>query len=195
MAQAWAELFPGVAVPDVLAQPCCAQFALSRERILSIPKKDYIFYRDWLLETSLNDETSGRVFEYLWHVIFTEQTVFCPDMHACYCDGYGICFEDSEAFDSWYELRWKKHLKEEELQDWRLQATRLDKYRTAAELTDVESLELTIPPTGGDVKLLADIEHLQTAMEARRQEAIERGWDPAVRAAISGRKWTDGDGF
>jgi len=42
----------------------------------------------WLLDTPLNDFTSGRVFEYLWHVIFGREPVFCPEMDQCYRDLY-----------------------------------------------------------------------------------------------------------
>ncbi|KAL2164330.1 hypothetical protein VTH06DRAFT_3546 [Thermothelomyces fergusii] len=34
---------------------------------LSRPRDDYVRWRDWLLETPLADDLSGRVFEYLWH--------------------------------------------------------------------------------------------------------------------------------
>lgn len=65
LANVWSELFPLAPVPPTLAQPCCGQFAVSRERVHSNPKAKYVFYRDWLLETSLGDYLSGRVWEYL----------------------------------------------------------------------------------------------------------------------------------
>ena len=49
---------------------CCAQFAVSREQIYQRPLKDYIKVREWLLETELDDPHSGRVLEYMWHIIF-----------------------------------------------------------------------------------------------------------------------------
>jgi hypothetical protein len=62
----WLELFPNVAAPPrVLSQPCCAQFALSKDRIQTIPLAQYVFYRDWLLQTPLTDNLSGRVWEYV----------------------------------------------------------------------------------------------------------------------------------
>ena len=51
---------------------CCAQFAVSRDTVLQRSRNDYIAFRQWLLNTDLPDEESGRVFEYLWHVIFGE---------------------------------------------------------------------------------------------------------------------------
>lgn len=70
MAGAWKELFGNDDVPTVIASTCCAQFAVSREQVLKRPKSDYERFLRWILETPLNDFTSGRVFEYLWHVIF-----------------------------------------------------------------------------------------------------------------------------
>jgi hypothetical protein len=61
------ELFPGVEVPEKVGVPCCSQFAVSREKILERPIEDYVRYRQWLLETTLPDDTSGRIMEYSWH--------------------------------------------------------------------------------------------------------------------------------
>ena len=84
-------------MPKVLAQPCCAQFAISKGRILSIPLKRFIAYRDWLLRTPLSDYISGRVWEYIWQFVFTGNHTVCPMMHICYCDGYGFCFGGEKA--------------------------------------------------------------------------------------------------
>ncbi|KAL2156282.1 hypothetical protein VTH82DRAFT_1027 [Thermothelomyces myriococcoides] len=65
--QAFLELMPGMPVPDKIGVSCCSQFAVSRDAILSRPRDDYVRWRDWLLETPLADDLSGRVFEYLWH--------------------------------------------------------------------------------------------------------------------------------
>ena len=54
---------------------CCAQFAVSRKRVRDRPVDDYIWFREWLLETELDDAQSGRVFEFLWHVIFGMEPV------------------------------------------------------------------------------------------------------------------------
>lgn len=58
-------------VPEIRVA-CCAQFAVSRSSVLQRSKGDYISFRQWLLNTNLPDRTSGRVFEYLWHIIFGE---------------------------------------------------------------------------------------------------------------------------
>ena len=60
-------LFPGVEVPESVGVSCCAQFAVARERILSRPREDYKRYREWLMDTELSDDLSGRILEYSWH--------------------------------------------------------------------------------------------------------------------------------
>ena len=75
LAKSWRELFPLQPQPPYLAQPCCAQFAVSSERILSIPRSRYSFYRDWMMKTPLTDYVSGRIMEYSWQYIFTGQSL------------------------------------------------------------------------------------------------------------------------
>lgn len=70
---------------------CCAQFAVSREQIYKRPLNDYIKIRQWVIDTEEDDAKSGRVMEYLWHVIFGQEAVHCPDADACYCRVYGRC--------------------------------------------------------------------------------------------------------
>ncbi len=57
------------------AAACCAQFAVSKEQVLRRPVEDYIRFRDWVVHTEKNDAKSGRVMEYLWHVIFGKDSV------------------------------------------------------------------------------------------------------------------------
>lgn len=65
--QAYEGLFPGAWVPDSIGAPCCAQFAVSSSKIRERSLSDYHWFRDWLIETSLNDDLSGRILEYTWH--------------------------------------------------------------------------------------------------------------------------------
>ncbi|PVI00696.1 hypothetical protein DM02DRAFT_671803 [Periconia macrospinosa] len=109
------ELFPGHKIPPVLSEPCCAQFAVSRERVRDNPKKTYEHLREWLLATPLNDADSGRVFEYIWQYLFTRNAEVCPSMNACYCDGYGICFGDDNQLDDWMEKLKRKEKIDEEM--------------------------------------------------------------------------------
>jgi hypothetical protein len=72
---AWLELFGNNEVPEVIATPCCAQFAVSKEQVLQRPLDDYKRYLQWVEQTPLEDATAGRVFEYLWHIIFGQPAV------------------------------------------------------------------------------------------------------------------------
>ena len=196
MAKAFGELFPGEPIPEVIAQPCCAQFALSKDRILSLPKPRYEGYRDWLLQTPLVDEISGRIFEYLWQYIFTGNATFCPDMHQCYCDGYGLCFEDDAKFDYWFQIRWERHLTEKQLEEWKINVAKLDRYRDKdGLLIGIEAEDLVVPEAGLGTDLAGRIESSQKRLDQERLLAIERGKDPKVRARVAGRAWKEGDGF
>lgn len=75
MPTAWQDLFGNTNVPPILATPCCAQFAISSKQVRMRPLEEYQKYYKWLMETPLKDETSGRVFEYLWHIIFGQDPV------------------------------------------------------------------------------------------------------------------------
>ena len=86
--------------PKYLSQPCCAQFAISRNQILSIPLSQYIYYRDWLLRTPLSDYFSGRIWEYLWQYVFLGRGEVCEREDICYCGAFGVCFDDEQHDDN-----------------------------------------------------------------------------------------------
>ncbi|KAL4938350.1 hypothetical protein BDV06DRAFT_201057 [Aspergillus oleicola] len=83
--------FKYLQIPTEVGAACCAQFAVSREQVLQRPREDYIKIRQWVIDTDKNDASSGRVMEYLWHVIFGKESVYCPDEQLCYCQVYGQC--------------------------------------------------------------------------------------------------------
>ena len=208
IAEAWAELFPGKSIPQVLAQPCCSQFALSRDRILSIPKETYEHYRRWLLRSPIRDTMSGRIFEYIWQVVFADTAIFCPNQRSCYCDGFGVCFEDEASFDKWFELRFHKREAEARLAEWEDKAAKIEAYRVpggdgtsgsdgdggwSQDLEGAKDIE--IPEPGRDEELRTTIRELDADLEYRRLLAIQRGTDPRIRAESDGRQWHEGDGF
>jgi hypothetical protein len=81
MPDASLQLFNNTDVPKKIGAACCGQFAVSREQVLKKPLSDYRHYLDWLINTALNDDTSGRVLEHLWHIIFGRdpvQYVYAP---------------------------------------------------------------------------------------------------------------------
>lgn len=182
---AWEELFPGEPMPNILAQPCCAQFAVSRERVLSIPRERFVSLRDWVVKTELNDFLSGRVLEYTWQYIFTSLPLHCPSMSVCYCDGYGICFGDPEKFDYYFELDW--HLRNQQQQ--------LNKTLTHKQNNDTW---YSMIPESSNVMveyLKAQIVRAKTEMGAKIAAALELGMQPEQRANEAGREWKEGDGF
>ncbi|RYP06459.1 hypothetical protein DL764_003150 [Monosporascus ibericus] len=72
--QAWHELLLEMPVPEVVAVSCCSQFGVTRETIRSRLVEEYVRFRDWLLETPVEDSLSGRVFEFSWHSQFPSFT-------------------------------------------------------------------------------------------------------------------------
>lgn len=58
-----------------IASACCAQFAVSREQVLKRPLEYYVRIRQWVIDTDRDDANSGRVMEYLWHIIFGKDLV------------------------------------------------------------------------------------------------------------------------
>jgi hypothetical protein len=170
----WRELHPFAPLPTAISQPCCAQFAVSRERIRAQPRSEYIRYRDWLLWTNLQDEISGRIMEYTWQYIFTGQSELCPPQHECYCDGYGICYGGEAELENWLHI-----LKQREILDEDVQL-----------LTDSNrggSVEAAMKRTRSS--------ELNNELNRLTDEAIKRGKDPKSRAVECGRPWKDGDGF
>jgi hypothetical protein len=85
------QLFPELEMPDAIGVTCCSQFALRRETIRQRPLSDYVRYRDWLKESPLGDDLSGRVLEYSWHIMFGKKSIHCPHAGECYCKMYGMC--------------------------------------------------------------------------------------------------------
>lgn len=65
----------GFPMPPMIGVACCGQFSVSRQQVHKRPREDYIIIRNWLFNTELNDAKSGRVLEYLWHIIFAADAV------------------------------------------------------------------------------------------------------------------------
>ncbi|KAJ5873124.1 hypothetical protein N7455_003667 [Penicillium solitum] len=107
-AGAWIRIFNNTDVPEMVATPCCAQFAVTREQVLQRPRSAYESYHDWLMTTELDDETSGRVFEYIWHIIFGQDPVFCPAKAQCYKDVYAMDYVEpaDDFFDDDFWGNW-----------------------------------------------------------------------------------------
>ncbi|PBP15639.1 hypothetical protein BUE80_DR013626 [Diplocarpon rosae] len=185
LARSWTELFPLEPIPNVLAQPCCAQFAISGDRIRSLPLTTYISYRDWLLRTDLSDYLSGRVFEYIWQFIFTGKNVVCPKEHVCYCDGFGICFGGEKEFDAYSDKMRERTRLEKELAAWVTLNSTWDEGEPDSEQ----------PEAGQGDELHREIGAISAWCAKTEQDAKDRGEIPRNRAREAGRSWTDGEGF
>ncbi|KAJ5421581.1 hypothetical protein N7491_010026 [Penicillium cf. griseofulvum] len=171
LARAWGELFPDQPIPSVLSQPCCAQFALSRDRIQSIPRARFVFYRDWLLSTDLSDYIAGRIWEYLWQFIFTGEAVLCVD---------------ENEFNTYREVEAKKNEIQQQLDNWMW-------------LSDEIGFDDSIGPDdmgseAGDA-LFNQLQEKQQEVIDILSAAMERGKNPQYRAQEAGRPWKEGDGF
>ncbi|THW63050.1 hypothetical protein D6D02_04621 [Aureobasidium pullulans] len=194
IAEAWSEIFPLDPIPPTLSQPCCAQFAISRERIQALPLSKYIYYRDWLLKTSLSDSLSGRVFEQIWVVIFGGVAVDCPAMHLCYCDGYGYCFGGADKYAEFDDLRYVLRDREDEMRTIRKNEALIEEAESGGRVPE-ETDNLVIPEPGRKEWIHDQIDILRMDLTIRRREAKVRGQDPRNRAAEAGREWKEGDGF
>ncbi|KAF3930718.1 hypothetical protein ABW19_dt0209213 [Dactylella cylindrospora] len=76
-------------LPETVGVACCAQFAITKDRIREKPKEFYEKARDWLTRTNEEDEGSGRVFEYFWHILFGMPAVHCEaNYYECLCRTY-----------------------------------------------------------------------------------------------------------
>jgi hypothetical protein len=73
--KAWPLVFNNHDVPPIVATPCCAQFAVSREQVLKRSQAEYVRMRHFLMITENDDDGSGRIFEYMWHIIFGQDPV------------------------------------------------------------------------------------------------------------------------
>lgn len=64
-----------LSVPEEVGAACCAQFAVSSEQVYKRPRSDYVQIRQWLIDTDRDDAHSGRIMEFLWHIIFGKNAV------------------------------------------------------------------------------------------------------------------------
>lgn len=90
-AAAWSALFPDEAMPEAVGAPCCAQFAVTGDVIRQRPVDAYERLRTWLWSTELEQHKSGRILEYVWHILFQQAAVSCPRTDECFCRLYGLC--------------------------------------------------------------------------------------------------------
>lgn len=78
--EVWQDVFEGTTTdkyqfPIKVGAACCAQFAVSKDQVRKRPLSDYNHFRDWIVDTEKSDAKSGRVMEFLWHIIFGKDGV------------------------------------------------------------------------------------------------------------------------
>ena len=182
----WEEIHPGAPVPPSLSGICCAQFAVSRDRIRQVPVERFVHYRNWLLRTNLDDQFSGRMFEYIWHYIFTGHEVYCPAMNTCYCDGYGFCFGGRQKFADYFKKQDERNALNEELNKY------IEKEEAAKKLG--QTMEWNETETARMNALRADISSMDVELNSQRNAAMERGKNPELRAKET-ESWDSTDIF
>ncbi|KAK7953954.1 hypothetical protein PG996_014840 [Apiospora saccharicola] len=94
-------------VPEILAGPCCSQFAVSRAAVRSRPRAQYKRSMDFLATTPWSDYIAGRTWEHLWPFLFRGAARDCPVEWKALCRMYGVCFATAEAQTRWAE-RWRE---------------------------------------------------------------------------------------
>ncbi|KAH3919837.1 hypothetical protein HBI56_031690 [Parastagonospora nodorum] len=169
----WEEIHPGAPIPPSISGTCCAQFAVSRQRIREVPIERFKHYRKWLLTTGMDDQFSGRVFEYIWHYIFTGHEVLCPAMNTCYCDGYGYCFGGQKKFAEYFEMQDKRNALAAKLEPWKQKEEEAKMAGKSPEYTQEERNEFT--------EINYQVVKLDRQLDELREEAKKRGDDPAKR--------------
>jgi hypothetical protein len=102
-----------------------------------------------------------------------------------HCDGFGVCFEDDQEFDSWLQLKQKQHDREKELESWHLEPSSV---LGAAMKMPSEAGQTKLFKEGRNVAIQQEIEQIKRHLNEQRAVAISRGNDPRNRVTIAGRE-------
>lgn len=110
-------------VPEILAQPCCNQFAVTGDIIRSIPLVEYRRFMEWLTTSSVAtsfvaDWVVGRFWEHSFQYLFTGKAVDCPNQWKAWCLVYGICFESEGEMYQYLQGDSERGWLVEEMEGW-----------------------------------------------------------------------------
>jgi hypothetical protein len=88
----WETLFGNTTdLPKQIATVPGAKFVVSKAQVQKRSAEEYLNYWTWLNKTIMDDDSSGMLFEYIWHMVFGKDAIFCPEPTRCECDLYGEC--------------------------------------------------------------------------------------------------------
>ena len=186
-------------IPRYFANACCSQFAVSKGAIHSRPLADYRRLYEWIRDDPFVSLT-GRMMEYLWPFVFDKRGSGCEDVVSCYCENYGVCFDDGDGDgDNDGESSVKKTL----LRGW------IDGYRRAEEVGDEAGMlvrqaikhELVVLKTSrehseqkekiqGKAKSKAEIEKTKLRL-AEEEEGVRKAATKQIMATEQYRKLKD----
>lgn len=109
MREAWTSNFGGTVkdVPEILAGPCCSQFAVTRDAVRRHGREQYRRNRDWMLATEWSDYIAGRTWEHMFPFLLSGQPTDCPAEWNAYCAMYHVCF-DRRSTAQKYNRLWKE---------------------------------------------------------------------------------------
>ncbi len=164
MREAWAANFGAdAAVPEILAGPCCSQFAVTRAAVRRNPREQYARSRDFLLQTSWSDYIAGRTWEHMFAWLFTGEPRDCPVEWKAYCRMYHICFDSPAAVQRYNDLWKEREGLKERMEFWN---------------------ELLDPAAG--VAARTRTAEIDAVLEADLASAIQRGRDEQIRSGAVG---------
>lgn len=111
-AKAFMEFFPNDTIPEKVAAPCCAQFAVTKETVQKWPITKYEEIRQFIWVGGEAKELSmkmGLVMEFMWHILFGKPTYWCEPAKQCYCKKWNMCDLECPS-DGWCRgTVWVKH--------------------------------------------------------------------------------------
>lgn len=182
-------------IPEILATPCCSQIAVTKERIRSVPREQYLHHINWLLSTKLKDSISGRTWEHMWQYLFLEKAIDCPLEHKAYCRLYHICFGGREEYEEWIELNQGRQKLEKEL-NVLIKGPEKKKDKHGKVVEDKEN-EVVLSETEKKAKetmkkwLEKELRTVKEAIRVRKEVAVVRGSVDANRVAEGQNLYAD----
>ena len=160
MREAWIANFGGSVgdVPEILAGPCCSQFAVTRDAVHRHKREQYARNRDWMLATEWSDYIAGRTWEHMFPFLLSGQPTDCPAEWNAYCAMYHVCF-DRRSTAQRYNRLWKER---HELRE------------------RIEFFSELLNPQAG-LAARQRIEEINGILQADIELALERGKDEGIR--------------